>query len=80
MIRLLLTMFLVLCSAVCFGQEVPSPEKFDFVKLLLSYREIIGGIVMAFSGLLVVALLIPGDQPDKFLQSAIDFLKKFSSK
>lgn len=80
MIKLLLTLFLVLCSAVCFGQEVPSPEKFDFIKFILSYSEIAGQLVIAFSALLVIALMIPGDQPDKFLQSAIDFLKKFSRK
>ena len=33
-----------------------------------------------FAGLLAVALLVKGDQPDKFLQSAVDFIKKFSRK
>ena len=75
-----LVIVMLVLSMCAFGQEVPSPEKFDFIKLILSYREIIGGIIMAFSGVLVVALIIPGEQPDKFLQSAIDFLKKFSSK
>jgi len=40
--------------------------------------------VMAVQGLLagalVLALMIPGDQPDKFLTSAVEFLKKFSKK
>ena len=33
-----------------------------------------------FSALIVVAMLIPGEQPEKFLQSVVDFLAKFSNK
>jgi len=29
---------------------------------------------------IVLFLLIPGDQPEKFLQSVLDFVKKFSKK
>ena len=42
------------------------------------------GMIGAVSGLLgailVIALIIPGDQPDKALQAAIDFLAKLSRK
>lgn len=71
---------LTLGIATSFAQVDDVKEKFDIINLILSYREIIGGVVMAFSGALVVALIIPGEQPDKFLQGAIDFLKKFSQK
>lgn len=43
-----------------------------------------GLLVAALGGLLglalTVSLMIPGDQPDKFLQGAVDFIKKFSKK
>lgn len=42
--------------------------------------EILGACMLILSGVLGIALVIPGDQPDKFLQGAIDFLKKFSVK
>jgi len=37
----------------------------------------LGGVV---SALIVLALLIPGDQPEKTLQKLADFLAKFSRK
>lgn len=44
----------------------------------------LGAILNAVSGLLtaviVIALMIPGEQPEKFLQSVVDFLQKFSKK
>lgn len=42
--------------------------------------EIIGGLVLIFSGALAISLVVPGEQPDKALQSIVDFLKKFSVK
>lgn len=48
--------------------------------LVANYAVIISAIVGLLSAILVIALLIPGDQPDKFLQSAVDLLKKFSVK
>lgn len=41
---------------------------------------IIGGLCTVLSGLIAIALVIPGEQPDKALQSALDFLLKFSKK
>lgn len=53
----------------------------DIGKFLVEhYQEIIAAIVGLFTAALAIALLIPGDQPDKFLQSAVDFIKKFSRK
>ena len=37
-------------------------------------------IVSAISALIAVFLLIPGEQPEKFLQGVLDFLSKFSKK
>lgn len=48
--------------------------------LMANWAVIISAIVGLLASMLVIALLIPGEQPDKFLQSAVDFLKKFSIK
>lgn len=45
----------------------------DWKAWLLASQGLLGGA-------LLVALLIPGKQPDKLLQSVLDFLKKFSLK
>ena len=42
--------------------------------------ELISALVIAMTGLVGVFLLIPGDFPEKQLQAAVDFLKKFSKK
>lgn len=48
---------------------------------LMAYGpEMVSGVVMMLSGMIVVAMLIPGEQPEKALQGAVDFLKKFSAK
>ena len=41
---------------------------------------ILNGVVAVVGGLIMIAMVIPGEQPEKALQSALDFLKKFSSK
>lgn len=42
--------------------------------------EIISAVSLILSGLIAIALVIPGDQPEKTLQGISDFLKKFSRK
>ena len=42
--------------------------------------EIVAGVAGLSAALLVIALIIPGEQPDKFLQGVVDFLSKFSKK
>lgn len=42
--------------------------------------EIVGAIVMVLTGLYTLALIIPGDQPDKMIKAALDFTTKFSRK
>jgi hypothetical protein len=48
--------------------------------ILIQIPEILGQIVIALSALLAIALIIPGEQPDKALQAIVDFLKKISNK
>lgn len=52
----------------------------DIVSILAQAQNIVGGLIMICSGIIVVALVIPGEQPEKFLNSAVEFLKKFSKK
>lgn len=40
----------------------------------------LGAITALLAGVIAVAQLIPGDQPEKSLQSIVDFLSKFSRK
>lgn len=42
--------------------------------------QFVSAIVSLFSALIVICLMIPGEQPEKMLQSAVDFLSKFSKK
>ena len=48
--------------------------------ILANYQLLISAMVGLFGAALILALLIPGDQPDKFLQGIVDFLSKFSIK
>lgn len=52
----------------------------DLLGVISKVQEVIGLVVMVLSGLVGIAMLIPGEHPDKELQAAIDFLKKFSRK
>jgi len=40
----------------------------------------VGALVALLSAVIAIASLIPGDQPEKFLQSVVDVLSKFSKK
>lgn len=44
------------------------------------YMVVISAVVGILTGLIAIFLLIPGDQPEKFLQSIVDFLKGISNK
>lgn len=50
------------------------------VILGLNWMELLGAATAIVGGVLVISLAIPGEQPDKALQSVLDFLKKFSKK
>lgn len=55
---------------------------FTAMKFFVSvdFLSIIGAIVLITNFLIGVAMLIPGEQPDKFLQGVVDFLAKYSKK
>lgn len=48
--------------------------------LIANWEVIVASLVMIVNGLIAIALLIPGDQPEKALQGVVDFLAKFSRK
>lgn len=41
--------------------------------------EIIAALIAVFSGLVTIAVLIPGNQPDAFLAKCLELLNKVSS-
>lgn len=57
-------------------------EKFlEIVKFMVEHwSEIVSYIVAGFTALIGLFMLIPGDQPEKFMKSVVDFLSKFSKK
>lgn len=53
----------------------------DILKFLFeNYQVIIDGILGVLMAIIAVAMIIPGEQPEKFLQGIVDFIKKFSKK
>ena len=40
--------------------------------------QLLGAVAGVCSALVALFLLIPGEQPEKFLQSVVDFLARFS--
>jgi glutaminase len=42
--------------------------------------DLLGAAVLILSGVIVIAEIIPGEQPEKTLYKVVDFLKKFSKK
>lgn len=41
---------------------------------------VVSGVIGILSGVIAIALLIPGEQPEKALQGIVEFLKKYSAK
>ena len=52
----------------------------DLIQIIAKAQEVLGAVSLVLTGLIGICLLIPGDQPEKALQSALDFIKKFSKK
>lgn len=38
----------------------------------------VSGVIGVLSGLIIIFMLIPGDQPEKALRAVVEFLAKFS--
>ncbi len=45
-----------------------------------NYQAILTAIVSVLTGVIAVSLLIPGEQPEKFLQGVVDVITKLSNK
>ena len=53
----------------------------DIVKFLIEVGpQILSAVIGVLSALIALFLLIPGDQPEKALRAAVEFLSKFSKK
>lgn len=88
--HLALLLSLLVLSFVAYAAEVAVPgleAPAQVPEALKGVAEILGNIplylslLVAFVGAaLGIALVIPGEQPDKFLQGVVDFLKLFSVK
>ncbi len=48
--------------------------------VVANFQPIMGAVVALLGAVIGVCLLIPGDQPEKALQSVVDFMKKISNK
>lgn len=48
--------------------------------LKIDWLSAIGAITTICTGVIAIATMIPGDQPEKFLGEVVDFLAKFSKK
>lgn len=46
----------------------------------LNWAEILVAVQGLIAAIIAVCLIIPGEQPEKFLQSILDFLSKLSKK
>ncbi len=47
--------------------------------LLAHWMELLIGLQGVLGGALLISLAVPGEQPDKFLQSVVDMMKKLSN-
>lgn len=52
----------------------------DIVTIIGQAQNIIGALMIICGGVITIAMIIPGEQPEKFLKSCVDFLSKFSKK
>jgi hypothetical protein len=48
--------------------------------IFLNGMNMLSAVIAVLSSLVVLCLMIPGEQPEKFLQSVVDLLTKFSRK
>ena len=48
--------------------------------ILVNYQVVISSLIAILAAITAVAMVIPGEQPEKFLQGVVDFLAKFSKK
>jgi hypothetical protein len=79
-------LFAMLFVSFAYGADVPVDPAhalsiFDKIvsvlKNLDKYVDLLNSLLVA---IIAISLVIPGDQPEKFLQSVVDFIAKFSKK
>ena len=51
-----------------------------FSFLVENWQALVSGIVAVLSAIIAIALIIPGPQPESFLQKWVEWLSKFSNK
>ena len=52
----------------------------DILAIMAQVQHVAGLVIMILTGVIGIAMIIPGEQPEKALQKALDFIKKFSKK
>ena len=53
----------------------------DAIQWVMSnWNEVVLALIALLSGVIAIALIIPGEQPEKALQKIVDFLTKISKK
>lgn len=53
----------------------------ELLGLVVKYGpEVVSGVIGVLSGIIAIALIIPGEQPEKALKGVVGFLEKFSKK
>lgn len=48
--------------------------------VVANYQAILAAITAILTGVIGICMLIPGNQPESFLQKVVDFIAKFSKK
>ena len=57
-------------------ENLPSALAF----IVTHHQEILMAVMSLLTGIIAIAMLIPGEQPEKTLQKIVDFISKFSKK
>jgi hypothetical protein len=52
----------------------------DLIQIIAKAQDVLGSVSLVLTGLIAICMMIPGDQPEKALQSILDLIKKFSKK
>lgn len=48
--------------------------------LLANWQNVLAALNALLLGVIAICVMIPGEQPEKFLQGVVDFIAKFSRK
>ncbi len=52
----------------------------DILQIIAKGQEVLTQIVVIITAMIAIAMVIPGDEPEKTLQKVLDFIKKVSKK